>query len=72
MPTFKVLKRVEAYVDYHIDVEAEDAKSAAEYATAEDEELDWQQSDTTEFEESRIVALDTDGKEIEDTAFGDF
>lgn len=72
MPTFKVLKRVEAYVDYHIDVEAEDAKSAAEYATAEDEELDWQQTDTTEFEESRIVALDAEGKEIEDSAFGDF
>lgn len=72
MPTFKVLKRVEAYVDYHIDVEADDAKSAAEYATAEDEELDWQQSDTTEFEESRIVALDAEGKEIDDTAYGDF
>ncbi len=72
MPTFKVLKRVEAYVDYHIDVEAEDAKSAAEYATAEDDELDWQPSATTEFEESRIVALDAEGNEIDDTAFGDF
>lgn len=72
MPTFKVLKRVEAYVDYHIDVEAEDAKSAAEYATAEDDELDWQAGETTEFEESRIVALDDAGNEIEETAFGDF
>ena len=72
MPTFKVLKRVEAFVDYHIDVEADDAKSAAEYATAEDDELDWQASATTEFEESRIVTLDSDGNEIEDTAFGDF
>ena len=72
MPTFRVLKRVEAYVDYAINVEAENAEEAAEYAAHEDEELDWEELGVTEFEDTRIVTLDAEGNEIDDTAIGDF
>ncbi len=72
MPVFRVLKRVEAYVDYAIDVDAENASDAAEYAAHEDEELDWEALGPTEFEETRIVTLDAEGNQIDDTAIGDF
>ena len=70
MPKFTVLSRVDAYVDYVAEVEADSAEEAADLAYEGDPSVIWQELGVVEFDARRVVALDDDGEEIEDTARG--
>lgn len=70
MPVFTVLSRVDAYVDYVAEVEADSAEEAADLAYYGDASVRWEQCGVTEFDARRVVTLDDDGEEIEDTARG--
>jgi muconolactone delta-isomerase len=70
MPIFTVLSRVDAYVDYVAEVEAYSAEEAADLAYEGDPSVIWQELGVAEFDARRVVALDDDGEEIEDTARG--
>lgn len=72
MPTFKVLSRVDAFVDYVAEVEAETAEEAADFAYDDGQGLIWKPQGTVEFDARRVVTLDSDGEEIEATARGKF
>lgn len=72
MPKFKVLRRVDAYVDYVTEVEAEDAKAAAWLANVDDSEMTWEEVGEQQFDARMFVTLDADGVEIEGTQCGDF
>jgi hypothetical protein len=71
MPKFTVPSRVDAFVDYVAEVEAEDA-AAAEFANYDGTGLTWEPAGTVEFDARHVVALDADGEEIEATAQGKF
>jgi hypothetical protein len=70
MPTFMVLSRVDAYVDYITEVEADSADEAAELAYEGDPSVIWREQGIVEFDARHVVALDADGSEIESTARG--
>jgi hypothetical protein len=70
MPVFRVLKRVDAYVVYEADIQAEDAKEAAEFAYDDDPEIAWREMDTVQFDASHVVTLDDEGNEIDETKWG--
>jgi hypothetical protein len=72
MPKFTVLRRVDAYVDYLADVEADDAEEAALLAQACEDEFDWEESGTQQFDARGFVTLDPDNNEIEDSRCGDW
>ena len=69
MARFQVLSRVDAYLDYLAEVEAEDANEAAILAY-EGEGVVWTLQGVTEFDARRVVTLGADGEEIEATARG--
>lgn len=68
MPVFMVLSRVDAYVDYLAEVEADTAREAVDLAY--DGDVVWEKSGVVEFDARHVVALDDDGEEIESTARG--
>ena len=70
MPTFTVLSRKDAFVDYTTIVEAEDAEAAADLVH-EGSGFTWKERGVVEFDARRVVTLDADGEEIESTARGD-
>lgn len=70
MPKFTVLSRVDAYVDYVAEVEAGSADEAAELAYDGDPSVMWEERGVVEFDARRVVVLDDDGDEIEETARG--
>ena len=73
MPKFKVLCRVDAYVDYVVEIEAGDAKEAAR--TAADDLTSghkWEERGTQEFDARLYITLDENGDEIDGTQAGDF
>jgi hypothetical protein len=70
MPIFTVLSPVDAYVDYVAEVEADSAEEAVHLAYEGDPSVTWLERGVTEFDTRRVVALDDDGEEIEDTARG--
>lgn len=70
MPTFTVLSRVDAYVDYLAEVEAGSPGEAADLAHDGDPSVIWEKSGIVEFDARHVVALDADGDEIESTARG--
>jgi hypothetical protein len=72
MPKFKVLSRVDAFVDYVAEVDAESAEKAVETAYAGTSEIVWKRSAVVEFDAVHMVALDDNDLEIENTARGDF
>lgn len=71
MPTYKVLRRVDAFCDYVAEVEADSPSEAARTAYLQEEKISWRQCGTTEFDARRICSLRADGSEIEGTEFGD-
>jgi hypothetical protein len=71
MPTFTVLCRIDAYVDYVAEVEAEDADQAAWLARETHEDYAWRREQTAEFDDRFYVTLDRDGEEIESSHIGD-
>ena len=72
MPKFTILSRKDAFVDYLAEVEAPDAQAAVDLAYEGGPEIKWEPYGTGEFDARRVVALDEDGVEIENTARGDF
>jgi hypothetical protein len=58
MPRFNILSRVDAYVHYATEVEAESPEEAVDLAYDGDPSIKWK-------EQSVVVALDADGEEIE-------
>jgi hypothetical protein len=72
MPKFTVLCRVDAYVDYVAEVEADDAEDAAYIAKEAGGDLKWEEWGAVEFDSRGYVALDAEGDEIEDSRCGDW
>jgi hypothetical protein len=70
MPTFKVLSRVDAYVDYVTEVEADTLEEAVDLAYEGGPEIVWKEDGVVEFDARRVVALDANGAEIEDYVRG--
>jgi hypothetical protein len=70
MPVFTILSRVDAYVDYLAEVEADSAEDAVELACDADPAVKWEERGVVEFDARRVVALDDDGEEIESTTRG--
>lgn len=71
MPTYTVLSRKDAFVDYVAEVEAESPAEAARLAHDSDD-LPWRERGVVEFDARVVVALDEDGREVDGTAVGDF
>jgi hypothetical protein len=67
MPTFRVLRRVDAWIDYLAEFEAENAEAASLLAQQSDH-VAWQRAGEAEFWNARFVALDASGNEIEESA----
>lgn len=66
MPIFKVLSRVDAYVDYVAEVEADTAEQAVDLAYEQRAPgISWRERSFVEFDARHIAALDADGNEIE-------
>lgn len=72
MPKFTVLRRVDAFVDYVAEVEADTADEAAAKAGENEECYTWQREDVHQFDARLFVTLDANGNEIEGTQCGDF
>lgn len=72
MPKFQVLRRVDAFVDYVTDVEADSAEEAAQKADRYEEAYGWQKQRVLQFDARSFLTLDDDGVEIEATQRGDF
>ncbi len=72
MAKFKVLRRVDAFVDYVAEVEASSAEEAAQRAEDNEERYDWEKVDVQHFDARLFVTLDQDGNELEHTQTGDF
>ncbi len=70
VPKFTVLSRVDAYVDYTAEVEADSPEEAAEIAYEGGPEIKWIEQGTVEFDAARVVTLDAHGEEIESTVCG--
>lgn len=72
MAKFQVISRVDAFVDYIAEVEADDPHSAALIAYRGKADIIWHKQRVTEFDARRIATLDEHGEEIESTAHGKF
>jgi len=72
MPTFKVLRRVDAFVDYVAKVRASSPAEAAELASEDEGGYKWEKWGEVEFDARLFVTLDKDGAEIESTQQGDY
>ena len=65
MPKFTILSRIDAYVDYVAEVEAETLEEAVDIAYDGEEPIQWEQRGVVEFGASHVVALDDNGWEID-------
>jgi hypothetical protein len=65
MPKFIILSRVDAYVDYTTEVEADSLEEAVDLAYDGDPSIKWKEQGVVEFDARHVVALDADGEEIE-------
>lgn len=72
MPSFNILCRVDAYVDYVAEVEADDAQEATITARQNAADYEWVKQGDQEFDARFYVALTPGGDEIESTQVGDF
>ncbi|MBA3812857.1 MAG: hypothetical protein H0X27_14650 [Caulobacteraceae bacterium] len=72
MPKFKVLCRVDAYVDYIAEVEADDAEEAADFAEDNASDYSWEEQGAVEFDARGYVTLDAKNNELDHTRRGYF
>lgn len=70
MPKFTILSRVDAYVDYTTEVEADSLKEAVDLAYDGDPSIKWIEQGVVEFDARHVVALDANGDEIESYSRG--
>jgi hypothetical protein len=68
MPTFSVLRRVDAWIDYIAEIEAKTAEDAAIIASDQNDRLSWRRVGEEEFWNARYAALDEGGEEISETS----
>jgi hypothetical protein len=71
MPVFTVRRRVDAYVDYTAEVEADSAEAAAERAKDEEDNFAWKCEGECEFDDRLFITLDAEGAEIDGSQVGD-
>jgi hypothetical protein len=72
MPTYTILRLVDAFVNYEVVLKAGSAGEAAKLAREQDHVLDWVKVSTTTFDARGFVALDGAGEEIWGSSAGDF
>jgi hypothetical protein len=72
MPSFTILRRVDAFVNYEVVLEAGTAEKASKLAQVQDHALDWLEVSTTTFDARGFVALDAAGEQILGSEVGDF
>jgi len=70
MPKFTILSRVDAYVDYTCEVEADSAEEAVDLVYAGDIKVAWKEGGVTEFDAVRMSAIDEDGNDIDEYTRG--
>ena len=70
MPTFTILSRVDAYVDYTCEVEADSAEEAVDLVYIGDVEVTWESHGVTEFDAVRMSAIDEEWNDIDDYTRG--
>lgn len=67
MPVFKVLRRVDAWIDYIAEVEAENPEQAARTAERGDGTVAWTRIGEEEFWNARFATLGERGEELDRT-----
>lgn len=67
MPIYTVRRRVDAFVDYLAEVEADDPVAAAQLAEEQDGDLAWVPDGVCEFDDRVFITLDAVGAEIAET-----
>jgi len=72
MPKFKVLRRVDAFLDSVTEVEADDAQQAALLAENNEGDYKWDELGAVGFDARGFVTLDRNGDEIDRTRTGHF
>ena len=65
MPRFTILSRVDAYVDYTAEVEADSAEEAVDLACDGLVPIQWEERGVVVFEARRVVALNAEGEELD-------
>lgn len=65
MPKYKILSRVDAYVDYTCEVEADDAEEAVDLVYEGYADVKWERVGTVECDAVRMSAVDEDGADID-------
>ena len=65
MPTFTILSRVDAYVDYTCEVEAASAEEAVDLVYMGDVKVTWEHHGVTEFDAVRMSAIDEGWNDID-------
>ena len=65
MPTFTILSRVDAYVDYTCEVEADSAEEAVDLVYNGLVDVEWENQGTVEFDAVRMSAIDRNGEDID-------
>lgn len=66
MPKFTILSRVDAYIDYTCEVEAELAEEAVDLVYEGYADINWKPAGTVEFDAVRMSAIDAEGNDIDD------
>jgi hypothetical protein len=66
MPRFRVLRRIDAWIDHVAEVEATNPEEAASLALRLDG-LQWRRAGETEFWNARFATLDEQGDELPET-----
>ncbi len=64
MPKFTVLSRVDAYVDYTCEVEADTAEEAVDLVYEGCVPVSWKEDGVVEFDAVRMSAIDDNGEDI--------
>jgi hypothetical protein len=65
VPTFRILSRVDAYVDYTCEVEADSAEEAVDLVYEGHVKVAWENHGVTEFDAVRMSAIDEDWNDID-------
>lgn len=72
MPKYRVLRRIDAFVDYIVEIDAAGADEATAIADEQEERFHWKRESVVQFDSRLFVALDADGNEVESSQRGDF
>lgn len=65
MPTFTILSRVDAYVDYTCKVKARSAEEAVDLVYEGHIDVEWEKHGVVEFDAVRMSAIDRNGEDID-------